>query len=500
MEFLNIILNIITVSLTFNIILAAIVVFFERKKPVSTWAWLMVILFIPVFGFIIYLFFGQDGRNQKLFLQKQKEDEKIFKYYLNKFPHIKKEIDLQKNYFDSGKSIIKPDKNFNEFQNFEDLANMHLKSNDIRMTYNNKIKLFHNGEEKFKSLLTDIKNAKNFIHIEYYIIKNDELGKAVIDALTQKALEGVEVKLIYDSMGGRSLTPKFFKDFKKAGGKTGIYLQSFAAKITMRLNYRNHRKIAVIDGNIGYIGGFNIGNEYLGFNKKLGYWRDTHMRVEGNCVDQLELRFMMDWNFVAKEKFLEEGNYFPSKNFTNGSSIQIVSSGPDTKLHQIKHGYFKMINEAEKNIYIVSPYFVPDDSILEAIKIAALSGLDVRVLIPGKPDHPFVYWANLSYAGELLNSGVRFYQYNPKCFIHSKLVMIDGLVCSIGTANMDVRSFSVNFEANAFIYDKNVTSELEKEFLKDLENSTELTIESYSKRSFFVKLREAISRLISPIL
>ncbi len=497
----QIVSNVIIVLLIFNILLAIIVVFFESRKPANTWAWLLVLLFIPFIGFFIYMFFGQDGRKQQIFMNKYENDSATFTSYLKQKPSARHEIENQKNLFNQTKSILKRNESRNtESKNFEDLANMHLVSNNIRVTYNNDIKIFNDGKDKFENLLEDIKNARKFIHLEYYIVKSDELGERLINELIKKIQQGVEVKFLCDGMGCRSIHKDFFKNFKVAGGEVGIYLKPLIGKLSVRLNYRNHRKIAVIDGKIGYIGGFNIGMEYLGMSEKFGYWRDTHIRVVGDCLDQLELRFIMDWNFASINKMNFDDRYFPERENKNGISVQIVSSGPDCKYHQIKNGYFKLINEAEKNIYITTPYFIPDDGIYQAIKVAALAGLDVRVLIPGKPDHPFVYWANLSYAGELLDAGVKFYHYNKDSFVHSKVLMVDSKVCSVGTANVDVRSFQVNFEVNAFIYDKNITAELEKEFLSDLKNSRQLLQKDYNKRSVKVRFYESVSRLISPLL
>lgn len=501
MSALQVIINVSIILLIFNILLAIVVVFFESRKPANTWAWLMVLLFIPVLGFIIYLFFGQDGRKQQIFMSKNKNDDIMFNDYLQKKPIIKYEIDNQKKLFKQKISILKKNGQKDlESKNFEDLANMHLVSNNIRVTYNNDIELFHDGKDKFESLINDIKKAKKFIHLEYYIVKDDELGKRLVNELTKKAKEGIEIKFLCDGMGGRGIHKDFFKDFEKAGGEVGVYLKPLAGRLNVRLNYRNHRKIGVIDGEIGYIGGFNVGVEYLGLSEKFGYWRDTHAKVTGDCLDQLELRFIMDWNFASNNKIIFNNSYFPERKNKNGISTQIVSSGPDCKFHQIKNGYFKLINEAEKSIYITTPYFIPDDGIYQAIKVAALAGLDVRVLIPGKPDHPFVYWANLSYAGELLGAGVKFYHYDKNSFVHSKVLMVDSKVCSLGTANMDVRSFQVNFEVNAFIYDKKITMELENEFLKDLKSSKQLFEQDYNRRSIKVKFYESVSRLISPML
>ena len=248
------------------------------------------------------------------------------------------------------------------------------------------------------------------------------------------------------------------------------------------------------------MGGLNIGDEYLGRVERYGKWRDTHLRIEGDAVDQLQLRFIMDWNFVFDNEIVLSDKYFPAdKNCSGKVKMQIVSSGPDTKQQNIRDGYFKMMNEAEKNIYITTPYFVPDDGIFSALKVAALSGIDVRIIIPANPDHPFVYWASMSYLGELLEAGVKCYEYNEG-FVHSKTVYVDGFVTSVGTANMDIRSFDLNFEVNAFIYDREIAAEHEAQFLKDIENCTEITKEWYEKRSGWFQVKEAISRLISPML
>jgi cardiolipin synthase len=269
--------------------------------------------------------------------------------------------------------------------------------------------------------------------------------------------------------------------------------------INIRVNYRNHRKIAVIDGKEAFVGGFNIGDEYLGENKRFGYWRDTHLKIVGSAANSLQQRFLLDWRYASNEKIAFDKKYFPCI-YSNGNiGIQIVSSGPDSEWEQIKNGYIKMINSAKKSVYIQTPYFIPDESILEALKIASLSGVDVRIMIPSKPDHLFVYWASLSYVGELLKSGVKSYKYN-KGFIHSKAIVVDGKISSVGTANMDVRSFRLNFEVNAFIYDSSVSERLTKIFEEDIKCCTEITQELYGSRSLFIKFKESISRLLSPVL
>jgi cardiolipin synthase len=345
-------------------------------------------------------------------------------------------------------------------------------------------------------MLSDIKRAKTFIHIQYYIVRNDETGRRLMSALTEKAKQGVEVCFFVDGMGCILTPRRFFSPLIKAGG---FYAEFFPPHF-VRINFRNHRKICVIDGTTGYIGGLNIGNEYLGITKRFGYWRDTHLRLKGEAVKQLELRFTMDWNFCSRDKIALTSRYFPKIQVpSKGVSMQIVSSGPDTAQHNILYAYVKMISEADKSVFIQSPYFVPDDSIFEALRIAALSGIDVRIMIPAYPDHPFVYWASLSYLGELLNVGVKCYKYE-KGFVHSKIIMIDSLVSSVGTANMDVRSFKLNFECNAFIYDKKITAALEEQYERDILECSRIEYDWYVKRSQWTKVRESVSRLLSPLL
>ncbi len=483
----GIVVSIISVVFTLNVILAAIMVFFERRSPSSTWAWLFVLFFIPIVGFLVYLIFGRNTGKQKAFGPKIENDERAIKDFIKNNESLSKEFERQ--CFSNDGIALGED--YKELLNF---ATLNLNTGSL-MTYNNDMTHFIDGKDKFRALIKDIKEAKKFIHMEYYILRGDELGKTIVDELTKKAAMGVKVRLMYDYMGNFTLPKNFFDKLKNAGGSVCAFIPS----LFVRLNYRNHRKIAIIDGNIGYIGGFNIGDEYLGKVKRFGYWRDTHLRFEGDVVDQLQLRFMLDWNFCADNNFYVNDFYYPKKNVKSYIPIQIVSSGPDTKWKNVRNSYFKMINEAKKNIYIATPYFSPDDGIQEALKIAALSGIDVRVIIPAHPDHFFVYWASMSYLGELLEAGVKCYQYENG-FIHSKTLFVDGIVGTVGTANMDIRSFGLNFESNAFIFDAQKVSEFESDFLKDLKECYEVTLDKYSKRGKMFKLRESISRLISPML
>jgi len=467
-----------------NILFAILLVFFERRNPTTTWLWLMVLAFLPGIGFILYLFIGQDMSKKKTFKLKEEEDKGIRERVLKQ-----------------GKKIEEDEYSFSNprFLEYEDIIKMHIQSSESYFSEDNHIEFYFSGAEKFKALLESIKKAEKYIYLEYYIMKSDGIGTKIIDSLTQKAKEGVEVKVLYDGMGGRKLKRGCFDELKKAGGEVAAFFPPFAPFITPRINYRNHRKICIIDGREAFTGGFNIGDEYLGLSKKFGYWRDTHIKITGTAVEGLQWRFFKDWLFAAKKDNVQWKIELPEKSKRGKAGVQIVSSGPDSKWASIKDGYFKMITNAKKRVYIQTPYFIPDDSIFEALKVAGLSGKDVKVMIPCKPDHPFVYWAGLSYIGELLEAGVKFYTYQNG-FLHSKTFIMDDFVTSIGTANLDIRSFKLNFEVNAFIYDEDVNRRMVEQFKRDLKVCKEITIEEYKKRSNIVKLKESISRLFSPIL
>ncbi len=478
----------IDVCIIINCFFAFFVVFYERKNPGTIWAWLMVLAIFPVFGWVLYLIFGFEGRKHIKFAKKAVSDEKMVYGIMQKNPELfHKQFDVLK------KDNILPIPNTKYLNN---VVIMNMRSAASVYHTNNSLTLYNEGESKFKALLKDIGEAESFIHLQYYIVRDDELGRAIINALAEKAKQGVEVKFLYDGVGNVFNSPNFNKPLKQAGGE----VQLFLPPRWIRINYRNHRKLAIIDGKIGYIGGLNIGDEYVSRVKRFGFWRDTHIRVEGDCVRDMELRFAMDWNYTKGSKLYPGDKYFPpvSKQ-DNPVAMQIISSGPDTRWNNVQYGYFKMITEADKNIYIATPYFVPDDSVLEALKTSALSGVDVRIIIPAKPDHPFVYWGSLSYLGELLDAGVRCYEYT-KGFIHSKVISMDGMISSIGTANMDIRSFKLNFEINAFIYNEQVTAQVDKQFEIDFKDCREITKEIYESRSRLTRVREAFSRLISPLL
>ncbi|MCM3024068.1 cardiolipin synthase [Heyndrickxia ginsengihumi] len=470
--------------LILNLILLGTVIFLERRDVGATWAWLLVLSFLPVVGFILYLILGQNLSRRKIFDWKVQEKvgiKEISEYQIsllknNSFP------------FHDERTI-----------QYKDLIYMLLMNDGAILSQDNHVDIFTDGKEKFQALFEDIRNAKDSIHLVYYIIRNDQLGKSLVELLTMKAKEGVKVRVLYDDMGSRTLPRKFFKSLIEAGGEAAAFFPAKIPLFNLRVNFRNHRKLAIIDGQIGYIGGFNIGDEYLGLNKKFGYWRDTHLRIIGRAVYGMQTRFIMDWNQASVHDIHNAKHYFPVIPPKGETDIQIISSGPDSQSEQIKNSYIKMINSAKKYIYMQSPYFIPDDSLLNALKIAALSGVDVHLMIPNKPDHMFVYWATYSNVGQLLKNGVKVYIYENG-FIHAKMLVVDGKIASVGTANIDVRSFRLNFEVNALLYDQNLAARLANIFREDMEQSSELTFEAYQQRSSMIRFKESISRLLSPIL
>lgn len=468
-----------------NLILSVVIVFFQRKDPKSVWAWLLVMYFIPILGFILYMLVGQDLYKRRMFRTKEIADE------LNSTIR-KQEETIFKNEFKS------QDKELNEFS---DLILYNLESADAVYTDDNEIEIYTDGNNKFDALIDAINQAEKYIHIQYYIIKSDEVFHRIMEAVIRKVQEGVEVRVLYDSMGCRNLKKSDMDKLRKYGVKTAEFFPAFLRRFHLRINYRNHRKIVVIDGVTAFVGGFNVGKEYIGKDPKFGYWRDTHLKITGSAATALGIRFILDWNYAAKENLFKTDKYMGKKEekFQGKNGIQIISSGPDSTSQNIRNNYVRLINKAKNNIYIQSPYFIPDDVVLDALKIAAMSGIDVRIMIPCKPDHPFVYWATYSYMNDLLSVGAKCYTYDNG-FLHAKGLVIDGKVACFGTANMDIRSFKLNFEVNATIYNKETAAKLEDIFMEDLTKSTQITPYLYANRPLVTRVKEQVSRLLSPLL
>lgn len=463
-----------------NIILVFSLIFIERKEPNTTWAWLLILLILPGVGFIIYLILGQNLSRQKLFREKKLVD-KI------KTKEVKEKHELNK----------KHDREF--IENYRSLILMNYNHSGALYTDGNDVKTYTNGEDKFRDLFNDIRAAKKFIHIEYYIFRFDDLGTALINELELKVQEGVEVRLLVDGMGSKSLKKKEIRYIESIGIKFAVFFPGILPHINTRINYRNHRKIVVIDGNIGYVGGFNVGNEYVNRGKQFAFWRDTHLRVQGEAVNELNKRFILDWDYAADENINDMNEFFPEHEVYGDVGMQIVSSGPDHMEEYIKNAYMKIINDAKNYVYIQTPYFVPDEPFMEALKISALSGIDIRIMVPGSPDHFFMEWILSANIGILLDYGIKVYRYQNG-FIHSKTIVSDGKVCSIGTANLDIRSFKLNFEINAIIYNEKVSKEQEEIFYKDEKNCRLVIKDEYDKRSRGLKIKESLVRLIAPIL
>jgi cardiolipin synthase len=367
------------------------------------------------------------------------------------------------------------------------------------LTQDNDIRLITNGEDLFENLLKDIDEAKSFINIEYFIIKNDDTGKDLLSHLTAAANRGLSVRLLVDALGTRRLDKKHLLEFQRAGGKFATFFPPKFKYLNLNFNYRNHRKLVIIDEVIGYLGGFNIGDEYLDKKKKFGKWRDTHIRIGGESIVDMNARFILDWRLASKEEYSLTRTFYEFAQRGDKAAVQIVSSGPDSYREEVKHAYLKMISYAEESIYIQTPYFVPDRSIFDALLNAARSGVDVRIMIPSIRDHIFVYWATLYYCGLLLAAGVRIFIYEGG-FLHAKTLTVDSEVCSVGSANFDIRSFRLNFETNAFIFDAEESDRMGKIYEEDITDCRELTKEAYEARPVHIKIKENIAKLLSDIL
>ena len=390
------------IVLSINIIL-------ENRDPTKTMAWLLIFIVLPGVGLIIYCFLGRNIRKRKLFhTQKLASDIKENNLFKN-MESIEELVELEQISIKNNKLL--DDRNYEEIK--KKVVSLLLNTGKFPFTSNNDVKIFIDGNEKFESLLKDIENAKEHIHLEYFIIKNSDIGIKIKDLLIKKAKSGVKVKILYDDVGCWRFWfhRKFFNDMKKVGIQISAFLPATFPFIGGKLNYRNHRKIVIIDGHIGYTGGINIGDEYMGKNKKFGYWRDTHIRIEGSSVYMLQMVFLTDWYYTTKKAEFEP-KYFPKLEHKGNSMIQVVATGPDSDWEAIHYAYFSAICNAKERVYIETPYFIPDEGLLRALKSAALSGVDVRIIFPSIADHKIVHQASYSYFDDILKSGGKVYLYN----------------------------------------------------------------------------------------
>jgi len=373
-----------------------------------------------------------------------------------------------------------------------------LNSSKSLLTEKNRVNVLQNGRETFDSIIAAIDGAKHHIHLEYYIIDDDHIGNLIRKLLIKKVQEGVKVRFIYDDVGCWSLPKHFVDSMSDAGIEIYSFLPVRFPLLTNKINYRNHRKIVVVDGIIGFVGGLNIADRYLQGSEELGIWRDMHLRLEGEAVNSLQVVFLVDWYFVSDD-IVKGDEYFPTNQPDESHFVQITASGPDSDWASIMQAYFAAIASAKSSIYISTPYFMPNEGILTALKTASLSGLDVRIMLPSRSDSKMVFWSSRSYVTELLEAGIKIYFYE-KGFPHSKLLLVDEVLCSIGTANMDIRSFDQNFEVSALIYDEAITLDLQKSYLNDLQNSTEIKLETWENRPRWDSIRESVARIFSPLL
>ncbi|MGX6427945.1 cardiolipin synthase [Levilactobacillus yonginensis] len=470
-----------------NTTLALVTVFREKRDIAATWAWMLVLVLLPVVGFIAYAFIGRKLPKGRMFrLQRQVA--------------VQLEERLSQQREEIGNQVMPADEISHSVIN---MVNMFMETDHAFLARKNRVRVITDGHNLFHLMMEDIERAHSSIHIEFYTFYNDQIGNDILDLLVKKAKMGVEVRVIYDPWGSMGTWKRFFKPLMAAGGHVEPFLGTRSAVIDFRLNFRDHRKIVTIDGQIGYVGGFNIGDQYLGRKEKFGYWRDTHLRLVGSGVFSLQARFMLDWNATDRDHPFKddriEHKYFPLTKVKGETSLQIVSSGPDSDLQQIKMGYMRLIQTAEKRLWIQTPYLIPDDSVLDSLRIAAMAGIDVRIMIPDKPDHAFVYRATQYYARQLADDGVKIYYYHNG-FIHAKTMVVDGRIASVGSANMDYRSFKLNFEINAFIYDPQVATQLEEIYEADMRHSELITPEMFDEQSLYLKFKQTASRLLSPIL
>ncbi|QAT40516.1 cardiolipin synthase [Clostridium sp. JN-9] len=472
--------DIIWAILIINSIISVTVIVLERKKPEKTIAWLLVFVIMPPVGLFFYIFLGRNWKKHKL-----NENTNL---------HINELM------YESLKQIRNPE--------YYPIIKLISRNSESPLFMDNSIEIFKDGVEKFAALKQELKKAQHHIHLEYYIVKSDEIGNEIKDILIRKANEGVQVRFIIDRVGSIKIKKSYIKELQDNGVEVvqySYFLAPFLRDINTQINYRNHRKIVIIDGKVGFLGGINIGDEYLG-RGKLGYWRDTHMMVKGDFVLGLQAVFLDDFANIKKankEDFSYNNQFdkfFPETGNYDGKRMQIIQSGPDSEFPSIMQAELKMISMAKKNIFITTPYFVPSDCIINALKISKLGGARVCILFPEQYDHFLVHYASRTYLKDLASCGVEIYLYDAKSFLHAKSMSIDGELCTIGTANMDIRSHELNYEINGIVYDEETTKKLDSLFYEDIKNSTLINEEYFNKQPVWIKYLEAICRIFSSLL
>lgn len=465
--------DVIFLAYVISIVSTIVIVVSENRNPVKTLAWVTVLLMIPGLGILLYLFFGRNlantyklSRRNRRRLKKREPD-----------PHIDyRQLDLDAD-------------SIQEIRLGNALTGSHFYPG-------NKVDVFTNGKDKFSQFLEDLRHAKEYINIEYYIFSDDNIGSQVADILIDRSLSGVSVRLIYDHVGSWATKNSFFKRMRKAGIQVFPFFKVTFAWLGSRINWRNHRKLCIIDGRIGYIGGMNVADRYIDGGKQFETWRDTHVRVEGPIVSALQHSFAFDWQMMGKPLLTETVNY---SEFPGNIGAQMITSGPTSQWSNIAYMFHKAICNAKRRVYIQTPYFLPTDALLKDLVTAALSRVDVRIMIPRKCDSTMLNFASASYISQCLRAGVKFYFYEPG-MLHAKMLIIDDDIASIGSTNFDFRSFEHNFEGNLFFYSREFVNNLLEIYRADQENSTRIYPAQWKHRPLWHKVLESVIRLLAPIL
>lgn len=469
------------------VVMVSLRIIYDTRTTTKTLAYLLLVIFVPFGGMIFYFLFGVNYRKNKMYSKKLFANEELS-------DQITEQIYQYSNHVIEEKAAA--------VRENKSLANMLVKHTQSPLTANNEVKLLINGEEKFPEVIKALIEAKHHIHLEYYIYEDDEIGRQIEKILIDKASEGVMVRFVYDDFGSHSIKRNLAKRLAENGVKVFPFLKINFILFANRINYRNHRKIIIVDGQTAFVGGINVSDRYINRSNSKQFWRDTHLRIDGMGVHYLQYLFLCDWNFCSNEKLQPNEQFFPGENSMAGFGnkvVQIVASGPDSETPTILFSVLKAINLAADEILITSPYFIPGESLTDALVIASLSGVSVKLLVPGVSDSILVNAAAKSYYSELLKAGVEIYLYN-KGFVHSKTMVTDGKIAMVGTANMDYRSFDLNFEVNAIVYDEEVAKQLRMIFFEDISHAEKIDPFKWHSRSGFRQLLEKTARLISPML
>ncbi|MFD0671344.1 cardiolipin synthase [Cohnella sp. GCM10027633] len=461
---------------------AATILLLEFRRPGNAAAWLFILFLFPLVGFTLYYFLATEYRRRRTTRKRGKLDIRRRGQIMALGTALKNPSDLPDPVFASRERLFKA----------------LVKNGQMPIFGRNRTEVYDNGEETYEAMLAAIRGATHHIHLSTYILRNDETGMTFQQELLRKAREGVTVRLLYDGIGSIKLSDGYVKTLREGGVRCACFFPLRPSFLKKRMNYRNHRKIVVVDGLVGFIGGINVGDEYIGRHPRLGFWRDTHLRIEGDAVYRLQEVFLKDWELATRDK-PDDPKFLPPHACESAEPVQIVHSGPSVLGEAIHDSVYAVLTAARHRIWITTPYFIPSTAVAMALRDAAVNGVDVRIVVPYVPDTWLVHLATLSYVETMLQSGVRVWRYR-KGFIHAKTTIVDDMVGIVGSANMDLRSYFSNFEINAHLFDPGTIKRLEADYLTDLEGSEELILSEFMRRPRSQKVKEALARLLSPLL